>query len=75
MIDDTGDVYERTVDDDGTVSVPEKHAAQQACVFDTASGMVLEYAQVGADGTVTGFDAGREVTVVIPSDGQMESHS
>lgn len=65
--------YDRVVQD-GTVSVPTDHAAQEACVFNE-SGAVLGYIQVGSDGIIP-VDAvhGAHVTVVIPGDGRMEAH-
>lgn len=71
--DDVGGLYERTVTDDGTVTVPEAEAAKEACVI-ASNGMVLTYEQVQVDGTVdVGADyAGVDVEVVVPTDEQFE---
>lgn len=71
--DDVGAIYERTIGDDGTVTVPEVEAAKVACVI-ASNGMVLQYAQVDSDGTVdvgTGYE-GVDVEVIVPSDDEFE---
>ena len=67
----TDAVYKREIED-GPVTIPEKHAAQEACVIATDAGQVLTYAQVTSDGTVP-VDRidGVAVTVVVPD---MEAH-
>lgn len=71
-----GEVYEKTIDDDGEVQVPKEEAAKTACVVDPESKEVLGYVQVGKNGEIqlNPDTAGSEVEVVIPSDEEFENY-
>lgn len=71
-----GEVYDRAVDADGTLTIPTGEAGKRVAVLDRERGMVLSYPQVTQDGTVAvGTEHAREVVqVVVPSDEQFERH-